>query len=121
MAGGRSLTRNCWTRPGVSRRRCWRAGFPLDRPIVILSGNSIDHARLAFGALYSAGIPFCPISPAYSLVSKDYGKLAFAMKLLMPGLVFADDAGIFAGALHANVPDGIEIAAARGALPVLAT
>jgi feruloyl-CoA synthase len=91
-------------------------GLSADRPIVILSGNSIDHARLAFGALY-AGIPFCPVSPAYSLVSKDYGKLAFAMKLLTPGLVFADDAGTFADALRANVPDGIEIVAARGSLP----
>jgi feruloyl-CoA synthase len=91
-------------------------GLSAERPIVILSGNSIDHARLAFGALY-AGIPFCPVSPAYSLVSKDYSKLGFAMKLLTPGLVFADDAGTFANALRANVPEGIEIAAARGSLP----
>ena len=76
-----------------------------ERPIVILSGNSIDHALVAFGALY-AGIPFCPVSPAYSLVSKDYGKLAFLMKLLTPGLVFADDADKFADALAANVPVG---------------
>jgi feruloyl-CoA synthase len=87
-----------------------------DKPIVILSGNSIDHALIAFGALY-AGIPFCPVSPAYSLVSKDYGKLAFLMKLLTPGLVFADDAGKFADALAANVPAATEIAASRGALP----
>src|SRR3984885_8663608 len=91
-------------------------GLSAEKPIVILSGNSIDHARLAFGALY-AGIPFCPISPAYSLVSKDYGKLGFAMKLLTPGLVFADDAGTFADALRANVTAGIEIVAARGSLP----
>jgi feruloyl-CoA synthase len=91
-------------------------GLSAERPIVILSGNSIDHALLAFGALY-AGIPYCPVSPAYSLVSKDYGKLGFAMKLLTPGLVFADDAGKFADALRANVPEGIEIAAARGGVP----
>ena len=86
-----------------------------ERPLVILSGNSIDHALVAFGALY-AGIPFCPVSPAYSLVSKDYGKLAYLIKLLTPGLVFADDAGKFADALAANVPLGTEIAASRGAL-----
>ncbi len=73
-------------------------GLSAEKPIVILSGNSIDHALIAFGALY-AGIPFCPVSPAYSLVSKDYGKLDFLMKLLTPGLVFADDAGKFADAL----------------------
>src|SRR5258708_1580181 len=39
-----------------------------EKPIVLLSGNSIDHALVAFGALY-AGIPFCPVSPAYSLIS----------------------------------------------------
>ena len=50
-------------------------GLCAERPVVILSGNSIDHALLAFGALY-AGIPFCPVSPAYSLISRDYGKLA---------------------------------------------
>ena len=73
-------------------------GLSAERPVVILSGNSIDHALMAFGALY-AGIPFCPVSPAYSLVSKDYGKLAYLMKLLTPGLVFADDATMFADAL----------------------
>ena len=91
-------------------------GLSADKPIVILSGNSIDHALLAFGALY-AGIPFCPVSPAYSLISRDYGKLGFVMKLLTPGLVFADDATKFAKALSTNVPDETEIAASRGDVP----
>jgi feruloyl-CoA synthase len=91
-------------------------GLSAERPIVILSGNSIDHALVAFGALY-AGIPFCPVSSAYSLISRDYGKLAFLMKLLTPGLVFADDAGKFADALSANVPEATEIAASRGTVP----
>src|SRR3954447_10263840 len=91
-------------------------GLSAERPVVILSGNSIDHALVAFGALY-AGIPFCPVSPAYSLISKDYGKLSFLMKLLTPGLVFADDATKFADALRANVPQQTEIAASRGEVP----
>src|SRR4051794_3984648 len=90
-------------------------GLSAEKPIVILSGNSIDHALIAFGALY-AGIPFCPVSPAYSLISRDYGKLGFLMKLLTPGLVFADDASKFADALVANVPLGTEIAASFGAV-----
>src|SRR5579864_5952531 len=72
-----------------------------ERPVVILSGNSIDHALVAFGAMV-AGVPFCPVSPAYSLISKDYSKLAYLMKLLTPGLVFVDDASQFAAALEAN-------------------
>jgi len=91
-------------------------GLSAEKPIVILSGNSIDHALLAFGALY-AGIPFCPVSPAYSLVSRDYGKLGFLMKLLTPGLVFADDASKFSDALTANVSLGTEIVASRGVVP----
>src|SRR5664279_1443373 len=91
-------------------------GLSAEKPVVILSGNSIDHALIAFGGLY-AGIPFCPVSPAYSLISRDFGKLSYLMKLLTPGLVFADDAEKFADALAANVPAGIEIAAAYGALP----
>jgi feruloyl-CoA synthase len=91
-------------------------GLSAERPVVILSGNSIDHALLAFGALY-AGIPFCPVSPAYSLISKDYGKLSYVISLLTPGLVFADDAGKFADALAANVSLGTEIAATWGSVP----
>jgi feruloyl-CoA synthase len=91
-------------------------GLSAEEPIVILSGNSIDHALIAFGALY-AGIPFCPVSPAYSLISKDYGKLGFVMKLLTPALVFADDASKFANALAANVPASAEIAASHGTVP----
>ena len=91
-------------------------GLSAEKPIVILSGNSVDHALIAFGALY-AGIPFCPVSPAYSLVSRDYGKLGFLMKLLTPGLVFADDATKFSDALAANVPEGTEIVASYGTVP----
>jgi feruloyl-CoA synthase len=91
-------------------------GLSVEKPAVILSGNSIDHALMALGALY-AGVPFCPVSPAYSLVSKDYGKLGFLMKLLTPGLVFADDAGKFADAIRANVPSETEIVASRGDVP----
>ena len=90
-------------------------GLSAERPVVILSGNSIDHALIAFGALY-AGIPFCPVSPAYSLVSRDFGKLSYLMKLLTPGLVFADDADKFAEALEANVAADVEIAVAYGGL-----
>jgi feruloyl-CoA synthase len=91
-------------------------GLSAEKPVIILSGNAIDHALVAFGALY-AGIPFCPVSPAYSLVSRDYGKLSYLMKLLTPGLVFADDAEKFTDALEANVPAGTEIAVSYGALP----
>jgi feruloyl-CoA synthase len=69
-------------------------------PVAILSDNSIDHALLALGAMH-VGIPVAPISPAYSLMSKDFAKLKYIFELLKPGLVFAADPDKFAPALAA--------------------
>lgn len=78
------------------------------RPIAILSGNDIEHALLGLGAMY-AGVPFSPISTAYSLVSKDFGKLKHIFKVLSPGLVFAANGQQFSGALKAVLPEGAEV------------
>jgi feruloyl-CoA synthase len=71
-----------------------------ERPVAILSDNSIDHALLALGAMH-VGIPAAPISPAYSLMSQDHGKLKYIFDLLKPGLVFAAEPAKFAPALAA--------------------
>ena len=75
-------------------------GLNAATPVAILSDNSIDHALLAHGAMH-VGIPVAPISPAYSLLSKDHAKLKGIFELLRPGLVFAEDAARFAPALAA--------------------
>jgi len=75
-------------------------GLTPSTPIAILSDNSINHALLALGAMH-AGLPVAPISPAYSLVSKDHAKLKGIFELLQPGLVFAEDEQRFAPALAA--------------------
>jgi len=85
-----------------------------ERPIVILSGNDIEHALLALAALY-VGIPHAPISPAYSLMSGDFGKLRSIVDLLTPGVVFACDGAQFAKAIAAVVPDDVEVVVARNA------
>jgi feruloyl-CoA synthase len=85
-----------------------------ERPIAILSGNDIEHALLALAALY-VGIPHAPISPAYSLMSGDFGKLRAIMGLLTPGLVFACDGQMFKRAIDAVVADGVEIVVTRNA------
>jgi len=69
-----------------------------DRPIVILSGNSIEHLTLSLAAMW-VGIPCCPVSPAYSQVSSDLNKLQYVMDLLTPGLVAAFDTSRFTRAL----------------------
>jgi feruloyl-CoA synthase len=86
-----------------------------DRPLLILSGNSVEHLCMAFAAMW-AGIPHCPLSPAASLRSTDYGKVRHAMELLTPGLVFADDIDAFGPAIAATVPEEIEVIGVRGTL-----
>src|SRR3989441_11745954 len=70
------------------------------RPVATLSANSVDPALLSLGAMH-VGIPVAPISPAYSLMSKDFGKLKYIFELLQPGLVFAADPAKFQPALDA--------------------
>jgi feruloyl-CoA synthase len=69
-----------------------------ERPIAILSGNSIEHLTLSLAAMW-AGIPCCPVSPAYSQVSGDLAKFRYVMDLLTPGLVAAFDTPRFSRAL----------------------
>jgi feruloyl-CoA synthase len=58
------------------------------RPLLVLSGNSIDHALLALAAMH-VGVPIAPVSPAYSLMSTDHDKLRFIAALVEAGAVFA--------------------------------
>jgi feruloyl-CoA synthase len=75
-------------------------GLGPERPVAILSDNSVDHALIALGAMH-VGVPVAPISPAYSLMSKDFGKLKYIFELIRPGLVYAADPARFAPALAA--------------------
>ena len=71
-------------------------------PLVVLSGNDLEHALLHLGAMY-VGVPYAPISPAYSLLSTDFGKLRAIFELLTPGLVFVSNREPFRRALEAVV------------------
>ena len=75
-------------------------GLNQGRPVAILSDNSIDHALLALGAMH-VGVPVAPISPAYSLMSRDFGKLKSIFELVQPGLTFVSDAEKYKAALAA--------------------
>ena len=75
-------------------------GLGPERPLAILSENGIEFALLSLGAMH-VGIPVAPVSPAYSLMSKDHAKLKYIFGLLKPGLVFASDPAKYALALAA--------------------
>lgn len=88
-------------------------GLGPERPVAILSENGIEHALMALGCLY-AGVPYCPVSPPYSLVSQDFEKLRHVLDTLTPGLVFAADAQRFERAITATVRADIELVLGDG-------
>ncbi len=88
-------------------------GLGPHRPILILSGNSIAHQLVALGAMM-AGIPYTPLSVAYSTMSGDLGKLRAILGILDPGLVFAADAAPFARAFAIDEMRGRDIVIGQG-------
>jgi feruloyl-CoA synthase len=73
-------------------------GLGPDRPVMLLSGNSIDHGMLSLAA-QQVGIPVVPVSPAYSLMSQDHSKVRHIFDLVKPGIVYVASAEVFGPAL----------------------
>ncbi|SFB62403.1 feruloyl-CoA synthase [Azotobacter beijerinckii] len=90
-------------------------GLSAERPLLILSGNGLDHLKLATACLY-AGIPYCPVSPAYSTLSQDLAKLRHIVGRLQPGLVFAADSDSYARAIETVIPADVPLLFSEGAL-----
>lgn len=91
-------------------------GLSAERPLVILSGNCLDQALLTLAALH-VGVAVAPVSPAYSLLAKDFLKLRHCLGLLTPGLVFASDGARFADAIAGAVPTDVEVVVAANPPP----
>ena len=89
-------------------------GVSTVRPVMILSGNSIENGLLQLAAMF-AGLPVSPVSPAYALLSRDFGKLRFVFDLIKPKLVFVDNAEPFAEALCALDFDDATLLVNQGA------
>jgi len=93
-----------------------RLGLNAERPLLILSGNGIEHLLLGLAAMY-VGVPYCPVSPAYSQASSDLSRLRYVLDLMTPGLVAAFGTGPYARAIQHAVPpetailtDSLEVA-----------
>lgn len=90
-------------------------GLSPERPVAILSDNDIEHLMIALGAML-AGVPFAPVSPAYSTVSQDYGKLRHIVGVLSPGLVYASSASAYGRAIAATIEPDVTVVLGHGAL-----
>ncbi len=79
-------------------------GLGAERPLIILSGNSVDHALISLAA-HLVGIPTVPVAEQYSLIPDALPRLKHVVDLVQPGAAFASDAKVYAAALaHCGVP-----------------
>ncbi|WP_299027788.1 feruloyl-CoA synthase [uncultured Sulfitobacter sp.] len=89
-------------------------GMGANTPIVIMSGNGVDHALLALAAQY-VGIPVVPLAEQYSLVAAAHGRLQQAFELIRPKMVYAIDAAQYSAALSLDLFDGVEVVTSHNA------
>ena len=90
-------------------------GLDSSKPVMILSGNSIEHALMTYGAIL-AGVPVAPVSPSYSTMSSDFDKLRYVFDLVEPKLVFMQEGAPFERGLAALNLDGVELVTVDGSL-----
>ena len=81
-----------------------------DNPVAVLSDNSLNFAVLQLAAM-QVGIPAMPVSPAYSLMSKDFAKVRYVCDSFTPSLIYVEDAALFRPALEAVKPAATIVAA----------
>lgn len=85
-----------------------RLGLSQSRPLVILSGNSIEHGLLALAAMH-VGVPYAPIAPAYSLEVREFTALHHIWQNLRPGAVFVEEGSRYTRALRAVLRETIPL------------
>ncbi|MBR9765587.1 MAG: AMP-binding protein, partial [Rhodobacteraceae bacterium] len=91
-------------------------GLSPERPLLILSGNSVRHAIMALAAQH-VGVPSAALAPAYALAKGDLGKLIDVAGQLTPGMIFAEDATPFARAITEVFAADIPVVGVSGSLP----
>src|SRR5260370_35108921 len=101
--GWRRITyREGWNAARAVGQALLDRGLDAERPVLILSGNGIEHALLSLACLH-VRVPFAPLSPAYSLAPTDFTRLREIFAVVRPTLLFADDGGRYAASLGACV------------------
>ena len=95
-------------------------GLDPDGPILILSGNSLDHALLTLAAQY-VGLVSVPVAEQYSLNPAAHGRLKYVADLVRPALVYADNEALYGDALDlVGVPSICSMVSGRGAMALSA-
>ncbi|EAV42332.1 feruloyl-CoA synthase [Stappia aggregata IAM 12614] len=87
-------------------------GMGADTPILIMSGNGVDHGILALAAQY-VGVPVVPVAEQYSLIHGAHGRLREAINLIKPKMAYVVDAEQYGEALNLEELAHVEIVASR--------
>jgi feruloyl-CoA synthase len=95
-------------------------GLSSERPLLILSGNGLEHALLALAAMHT-GVLYAPVAPAYSLQSRDFDVLGQIVARMRPALVFAAEGAAYEAALRAVLPKDAELVVSSSAPAGLAS
>ena len=85
-------------------------GMGPDTPILIMSGNGVDHGLLTLAAHY-VGVPTAPIAEQYALIPAARERLEHAISLVKPSMAYVVDADKFAHAITIDALAGVEIVA----------
>ena len=85
-------------------------GMGPDTPILIMSGNGVDHGLLTLAAHY-VGVPTAPIAEQYALIPAARERLEHAISLVKPRMAYVGDADKFAHAITIDALAGVEIVA----------
>ena len=108
--------RDFWDQVQIAGAAMLDMGLGQSKPLMVLSGNSIELAVLLYAAEH-VGVPVAPVSPAYSLMSTDFSRLKAIAELVPPAAVFVQSAPAFAHALAALDCAGVPVIAVEGAAP----
>lgn len=87
-------------------------GYDKKGPVVIMSGNSVDHGLLALATQY-IGMASVPVAEQYSLIPGAHDRLLYVIEKVRPGLLFVDDAARYSGAVGMEALKGFDILASN--------
>ncbi len=87
-------------------------GMGPDTPILVISGNGVDHGLLMLAAHY-VGVPIVPLAEQYALIPAANAQLRHCAELVQPRMVFAEDGAKFGAALGMDLFDGVEKVVSR--------
>ncbi|MBA83356.1 feruloyl-CoA synthase [Thalassobius sp. S69A] len=87
-------------------------GYDKKGPVLVMSGNSVDHALLVLATQY-VGMASVPVAEQYSLIPGAHDRLLYIVEKTRPGLLFVDDAARYKEAIGMEALAGYDVLASN--------